>query len=634
MRGALRSSSARASLEAARSGTRGDVDVDRVEKAPVGGMVRARALAVLGEQRVQRIDADDAAAGARGGFAEQRQRGEVADALVAAPAQRIKMRGEPEAACRRREAPGAGGSAAAPGPAQRPARAGRGELEQAVARLAGRVGGEPHRRQQRALGVGADDVAAAGEIPPFAGDARGRGEPVEQRRFDAAPAPGAGTRRFGEHHHRPRRDFGRLVCEGRRADGKPGGGHGRGGPVRRLRGPAQGRRRVDRGAPAEALARFRPAHGDGPVAGVERDGDPIGRRGSVGARVEDRHQRAAVGVRPVVALHRLAIRTSPLDVGDAARVGRRAGEPAVGAQRRVAPAQIDQRGDAIDETFVGGVPVDPGQCAVLRVGIVVAALRAPELVAHRQHRRAARQQQRGEQVADVARAAGANGDVGRRALDAVIPGMVGVGAVAVVLAVRLVVLGRVGDEVGEREAVVRGDEVDRPRRRPRACREDIGRAGETGREFAREARVAAPEAPHRVAIAVVPFAPGRRKRAQPVPAGPDVPRLGDRASARAAPDPARSPAAAAPSRRSRRPCGRAWSRGRSGSRRRRRLRRSNAACPSPGAVPAAGRAPACCRSRCRRCTGNGRRRASGSTSRCRVRAATASARGRRLRRCG
>ena len=33
------------------------VDVDRVDEAPVGRVVRARAVALAGEQRVQRIDA-------------------------------------------------------------------------------------------------------------------------------------------------------------------------------------------------------------------------------------------------------------------------------------------------------------------------------------------------------------------------------------------------------------------------------------------------------------------------------------------------------------------------------------------------------------------------------------------------
>ena len=73
------------------------VDVDRIEKAPVRRMVGARAAAILGEQRVQRIDPDDAASCSRRGLGDRRERGEVADALIAAPPQRIQVRGEAEA---------------------------------------------------------------------------------------------------------------------------------------------------------------------------------------------------------------------------------------------------------------------------------------------------------------------------------------------------------------------------------------------------------------------------------------------------------------------------------------------------------------------------------------------------------
>ena len=61
------------------------------------------------------------------------------------------------------------------------------------------------------------------------------------------------------------------------------------------------------------------------------------------------------------------------------------------------------------------------------------------------------------------------------------------------LAVRLVVLVAVGDEVGEGEAVVGGEEVDAA---GRGRREDVARSGERGRERADGMRVAAPEAAH------------------------------------------------------------------------------------------------------------------------------------------
>ena len=186
---------------------------------------------------------------------------------------------------------------------------------------------------------------------------------------------------------------------------------------RRGVGPARGQRRVDAPAPCAALARVRPAHRDGIVAGVERDGDAVGAGGAGGARVEDRDERAAARIRPVAAAHRTAVRMPPLDVGDAARVRGRAGEPAVGAQRRVALAAAStSAATKSTSVVVGAVPVDPRQRVVLRVRVVVAALRASELVAHREHRRAARQQQRREQVADVAAARRADRGVGRRRL--------------------------------------------------------------------------------------------------------------------------------------------------------------------------------------------------------------------------
>ena len=51
-------------------------------------------------------------------------------------------------------------------------------------------------------------------------------------------------------------------------------------------------------------------------------------------------------------------------------------------------------------------PVQPGDSVVLRIGVVVAVLGAAGLVAHAQHRRTARQQQRGQQRAHIGGAAG------------------------------------------------------------------------------------------------------------------------------------------------------------------------------------------------------------------------------------
>ena len=57
--------------------------------------------------------------------------------------------------------------------------------------------------------------------------------------------------------------------------------------------------------------------------------------------------------------------------------------------------------------------------------------------------------------------------------------------------------------------------------------ENVARAGDAGREFAAQLRIAAPELPRGVAKAVVPLGPGGGEIAKLIAARPDVPRLGD-----------------------------------------------------------------------------------------------------------
>ena len=99
-------------------------------------------------------------------------------------------------------------------------------------------------------------------------------------------------------------------------------------------------------------------------------------------------------------------------------------------------------------------------------------------------------------------------------------------AVLVVLAVGLVVLVVVGDEIVQREAVVRGDEIDAGPRLAAAAVEDVGRAAEPRRQRRRRG-FRSPVIAHRVAVLVVPLRPARRKAADLVAAGTAVPRLGD-----------------------------------------------------------------------------------------------------------
>ena len=112
-----------------------------------------------------------------------------------------------------------------------------------------------------------------------------------------------------------------------------------------------------------------------------------------------------------------------------------------------------------------------------------------------------------------------------------VPGLVVVRSVAIILAVRLVVLALVGDEIVEREAVVRDNEVDG------FCggggvRKNISRARKPRRDFPAEPAVASPKATRVVAKAIVPFAPTLGKPAELIAARTDVPRFGDQLRSR------------------------------------------------------------------------------------------------------
>src|SRR6185503_5410213 len=84
--------------------------------------------------------------------------------------------------------------------------------------------------------------------------------------------------------------------------------------------------------------------------------------------------------------------------------------------------------------------------------------------------------------------------------------------VAVALAVRVVVLVVVRDEVVEREAVVGGDEVDARPGLAAALVEGVGRGAKAWRERL-HGGFGAPVVAHRVAELVVPLRPARREAA-------------------------------------------------------------------------------------------------------------------------
>src|ERR1700758_3980366 len=105
-------------------------------------------------------------------------------------------------------------------------------------------------------------------------------------------------------------------------------------------------------------------------------------------------------------------------------------------------------------------PVQPSGLVVLVIGVVVAELRVQEFVAGPKHWDSVRKHQQAEKILYLLAPQGQH--FMRRAFVAfvtTVPTVVGVGAILVVVAIRQVVLFVIGDEIVEREAVMRGDKV-------------------------------------------------------------------------------------------------------------------------------------------------------------------------------
>ena len=254
----------------------------------------------------------------------------------------------------------------------------------------------------------------------------------------------------------------------------------------------------------------------------------IGRRDRLAVE-EDRHALAKPGA-PILGSHLLAGGRQPGDVaGLIAGADGLALEETAPAEDGMVPPQL---GDPAGELVQVGVrlpqgPVHPGDLGVLAVDVVVAPLGAPDLVAVRDHRGALRDHQRAHDVAHLLGAQRQDIRVVGRALHPAVPRPVVAFAVAVVLAVGLVVLLVVRHQVGQREAVVTGDEVDARAWPPPGGFVEVRGPGQPRGEFAEGRGFAPPVVAHNVAILPVPFGPQTWKVADLITALADVPRLGD-----------------------------------------------------------------------------------------------------------
>ena len=242
------------------------------------------------------------------------------------------------------------------------------------------------------------------------------------------------------------------------------------------------------------------------------------------ARIQLPADRPLAGVLPP---GRVQIRCKPGQVRHAVGVEVVAQVEPPALQDRKAPGQRNRLPKELDEILAGRGrgPVEPADLVVLAVGVVVAALRARELVAAQNHRRPRREQQIAGVVLHQLRPQRQHGGVAGVPFRAAVPRVVVVGSVLIVLAVGLVVLFVVRDQIVQGETVVAGDEVDAVVGRAAVVAVEIGRSGQTPADVGQLARISLAEAAHRVPEPSVPLRPVHREIAHLIRA--DVPRLRD-----------------------------------------------------------------------------------------------------------
>src|SRR5690606_16775891 len=169
-----------------------------------------------------------------------------------------------------------------------------------------------------------------------------------------------------------------------------------------------------------------------------------------------------VRIVPGLIAHLLAAGLEEGDVFNPRAANGPADEELAALEHRLAIPDMHAAAHELEERLLAliQVPVEPCQLVVLAVGIVVAMLGVRQLIAAEEHGHALAEQEGGDEVALLSLAHGDDAGIVGGAFSAAVPALVVVGAVLVVLAVGLVVLLVVADQVLEAETIVGGDEVD------------------------------------------------------------------------------------------------------------------------------------------------------------------------------
>ncbi|MPL70622.1 hypothetical protein SDC9_16381 [bioreactor metagenome] len=219
----------------------------------------------------------------------------------------------------------------------------------------------------------------------------------------------------------------------------------------------------------------------------------------------------------------------PGDVGKLVAVPVLAGEELGSPEGGMGLSESDQAREEAQQLPAprGVVPVVPADFIVLAVGVVVAALAPPYLVSPQHHGGADGQKKGGHEVAQLPGTLSPDMRILGGTFDPEVLGPVFLRSVPVVLAVFLVMLAQVADQVVEGEAVVGRDKVDGVEGFPAVPQKEVAGAGNAGGQMEGAGFFAPPEAADIVPVFVVPFRPSASgKRTHLVgPAG--VPGFGD-----------------------------------------------------------------------------------------------------------
>src|ERR1700704_2577134 len=205
-------------------------------------------------------------------------------------------------------------------------------------------------------------------------------------------------------------------------------------------------------------------------------------------------------------------------------------DPAPPAELGKASAQFgevrQQRGHILSLESEPG-PIAPSDGIVLAVGIVVAVLAVADFVSRQEQRHTLRQHEARQQIA--AHLTSHLHDIGivGRAFDAAIRAVIFIGAVTVVLAVRLIVLALIADQIGKSEPIVDRDVVDARAGTAGVMVEQMRGTRHAAAEVSEEFAVTPPIAPQRAAKLIVPLGPAGRKSAHLIAARAEIPRLGN-----------------------------------------------------------------------------------------------------------